>query len=59
MDINLPANVRALIYVVGVLGTALIVPLYAAGAISDLFLAVWTSLLGAASGLARLNTPVK
>lgn len=55
MNINLPSKVRAAIYIVVVLGTAAIVPLHSAGNVSDLVLAVWTSVSGAASGLAALN----
>lgn len=55
MQLNLPPKVRATIYVVIVLGTALIVPLNAGGVASDLLLKVWSSLAGAASLLAALN----
>lgn len=55
MEINLPSRIRAVIYICVVLGTAIVVPLHAAKEISDLFLNVWTSVAGAASGLALLN----
>lgn len=57
MDVGLPANVRKVIYVIVVLGTAVLVPLNLGGVVSDLVFAVWTSVAGAASGLAALNTP--
>lgn len=55
MNINLPSRVRAIIYITVVLGTALLVPLNVAGIVSDTILAVWTSVAGAASGLAAFN----
>lgn len=55
MDVLFPTKVRATIYVLVVLGTAVIVPLQAAHVVSDLVLAVWSSVAGAASGLAALN----
>jgi hypothetical protein len=58
--ITLPYKVRAAIYVIVLLGTAVIVPLHTAGILSDVVFAVWTSVAGAASGLALLNvTPDK
>lgn len=51
----LPDNIRKAIYIIVVLGTAVIVPLNAAGIVSAVVLAVWTSVSGAASGLAALN----
>ncbi len=51
----LPENVRKAIYIIVVLGTAVIVPLNAAGIVSGVILTVWTSVSGAASGLAALN----
>lgn len=57
MEVGFPANVRKVIYVLVVLGTAVLVPLNVGGVIPDLVLAVWTSVAGAASGLAALNTP--
>lgn len=55
MDIIFPAKVRAAIYIIVVMGTAVLVPLNIADVVSDLVLAVWTSVAGAASGLAALN----
>lgn len=55
MSINLPYQARATIYVVVVLGTAVLVPLHAAQVVNDVVLAVWTSVAAAASGLAALN----
>lgn len=55
MKLNLPYKVRAGIYVVVVLGTAVIVPLNTAGILPDVVLAVWSSLASAASLLAALN----
>jgi hypothetical protein len=55
MDIIFPPKVRALIYVVVVLGTAVLVPLHAGNVVNDLVLNVWTSVCGAASALAALN----
>lgn len=55
MEINLPSRVRAIIYITVVMGTALIVPLYAAGIVSNVLMAVWTSVSGAASALAAVN----
>lgn len=57
MDVGFPTPVRKTIYVVVVLGTAVLVPLNLGGVVPDLVLAVWTSVAGAASGLAALNTP--
>lgn len=60
MRLNLPSNVRAAIYVIVVIGTAVVVPLHAAGVMNDIVMAVWTSVSGAAAGLAALNvTPDK
>lgn len=55
MEIVFPPKVRAAIYVLVVLGTAVIVPLNAAHVVSDLMFSVWTSVAGAASALAVLN----
>lgn len=55
MQLNPPPKVRAAIYIVVVLGTAALVPLHAAGVVSDTVLAVWTSVSAAASGLAAIN----
>lgn len=51
MEIKLPAKVRLTIYLIVLFGTALIVPLQAYGRITDLVVAIWTSVAGAASGL--------
>lgn len=59
MDVGFPSGVRKAIYVTVVLGTAVLVPLQLGGVVTDLALAVWTSVAGAASGLAALNTPKK
>lgn len=59
MDIIFPPKVRAMIYVVVVLGTAVLVPLNVAGTVSDIVMSVWTSLCGAASALAALNVSKK
>lgn len=58
MPFNLPPKVRFAIYISVVMGTALLVPLHAAHAVNDLIMSVWTSVAGAASGLAVLNTDV-
>ena len=55
MKINLPDTARQVIYVIVVLGTALIVPLEAGGIVPTLVLTVWSSLAGAASLLAAFN----
>lgn len=55
MNLNPPAKVRATIYVLIVMGTAVLVPLNVAGVVSDLVMSVWTSVSGAASLLAVLN----
>lgn len=57
MDVGFPASVRKAIYIIVVLGTAVAVPLNVAGIMPDVWFAVWTSVAGAASGLAALNTP--
>lgn len=56
MELVFPQKVRATIYVIVTLGTAAIVPLHAGGVISDLFFSVWTSVTGATTALAALNT---
>ncbi len=58
MDLNLPPKVRATIYVIVVLGTATLVPLNIAHIVDDVVMSVWTSVSGAASLLAALNTPI-
>jgi hypothetical protein len=55
MNLNLPWKLRATIYVLVVLGTAVLVPLNIFHIVSDVVMAVWTSVGGAASGLAALN----
>lgn len=55
MQLNPPPKVRATIYVVVVLGTAVLVPLHTANAISDVVMNIWTSVTGAASLLAAIN----
>jgi hypothetical protein len=59
MNLVFPPKVRATIYILAVMGTAVIVPLNAAGIISDVILSVWTSVTGAASALAALNVSSK
>jgi len=55
MTLNLPYQVRAAIYVIVVMGTAILVPLNVAGVVSEVVMSVWTSVAGAASALAALN----
>ena len=55
MDIVFPPKVRAAIYIIVVLGTAVLVPLNIAGIINDVVFSVWSSVSGAASLLAALN----
>lgn len=55
MEVIFPAKVRATIYVLVVLGTAVLVPLHAGEVVSDLVFNVFTSVAGAASALAALN----
>lgn len=55
MQLNPPPKVRATIYVLVVLGTAIMVPLHAGEVVTDLVFNVWTSVSGAASLLAALN----
>ena len=59
MDVIFPPKVRATIYVIVVLGSAVLVPLNAQNVVSDLVMSVWTSLAGAASALAALNVSQK
>lgn len=54
-DVLLPAKLRSAIYIIVTLGTALLVPLNVSGIVSDTIMSVWTSLAGAATGLAALN----
>lgn len=53
---NPSSRVRAVIYVVLVLGTAVVLPLHEASMVSDLVLKLWLSLSAAGHVLARLNT---
>lgn len=55
MNINFPPAVRATIYILVVMGTAVLVPLNVAGVVSNTVMSVWTSVSGAASLLAALN----
>lgn len=55
MNINLPSRVRATIYILVVMGTAVLVPLNVAGVVGDVVMSVWTSVAGAASALAAFN----
>lgn len=55
MTLNLPRKVRATIYVLVTIGTAIIVPLEALAMLPVWALPVWTSVAGAASGLAAFN----
>lgn len=59
MDLMFPPKVRATIYIIIALGTAILVPLNNAEVVSDLVMSVWTSLAGAASVLAVLNVSHK
>lgn len=59
MELIFPPKVRATIYVLVVLGTAVLVPLNAADIVNDVIMSVWTSLSAAASGLAALNVGKK
>lgn len=55
MEVNFPAAVRQTIYVVVVIGTAIVVPLNASALIPDWVALVWNSVAGAASLLALGN----
>lgn len=55
MQLNPSPKVRTIIYILVVLGTAILVPLNIGHVISDLAMSVWTSVSGAASLLAALN----
>lgn len=59
MEIVFPPKVRATIYILVVLGTAVLVPLNVAGVVGDVTMAVFTSVAGAASLLASLNMTKK
>lgn len=55
MQLNPPPQVRIAIYVIVVMGTAVLVPLNVAGIVNDVVMSVWTSVTAAASLLAALN----
>lgn len=55
MNLNLPSKIRKAIYILVVLGTAVVVPLDQYDVVSDVLVAVWTSVAGAASLLAAVN----
>lgn len=55
MELNFPPKVRAAIYILVVMGTAVLVPLNLAHVVNDVVMSVWTSVSGAASLLAALN----
>lgn len=59
MQVNLPPTVRLWIYIIIVMGTAVIVPLNIAHVINDVVMTVWNSVAAAASLLAALNVPSK
>jgi hypothetical protein len=59
MDINFPPVVRKTIYVVVVMGTAVLVPLDQLHMIPQYVSAIWTSVAGAASLLAAFNVSKK
>jgi hypothetical protein len=59
MNLNPPPNVRAVIYILVVIGTSVVVPLNAAHVLSDTLLLVWTSVSGAVSLLAGFNVSQK
>lgn len=59
MNITFPPKVRATIYVLVVLGSAVLVPLHVAHIIPDVVMSVWESVSGAASLLAALNVNTK
>lgn len=55
MEVIFPPKVRTAIYMLVVIGTAILVPLHAGEVVSDLVFNVFTSVAGAASALAALN----
>jgi hypothetical protein len=59
MQLNPPPKVRAAVYIVVVLGTALLVPLNIAGVVNNTIMSVWTSVSAAASLLAAINVTTK
>lgn len=59
MEVNLSPKVRLYIYIIVLMGSAIIVPLNLGGVVSDLVMSVWSSVSGAASLLAALNVTKK
>lgn len=59
MNLNPSPQVRAIIYIIVVIGTAIIVPLHEAKIFPDVVLSVWASVSGAASALAGFNVTLK
>lgn len=59
MDINFPPVVRKTIYIVVVIGTAVVVPLNVANVVPDVAMNVWSSVAGAVSLLAAFNVSKK
>jgi len=59
MELIFPPKIRATIYILVVMGTAVLVPLDAANVVNHLVMQVWTSVAGAASALAALNVTKK
>jgi hypothetical protein len=59
MTLNPPPKVRVAIYVLVVMGTAVLVPLSVANVVSQTIMNVWTSVAAAASLLAGINVSTK
>jgi hypothetical protein len=59
MDINLPKNVRAAIYIITGIGSLIITYLAATGGITLEQVALWTGFTTFVGGLAKLNTPIE
>lgn len=59
MELNPSPKVRAWIYIIVVMITAIVVPLNLAGIVNNVVMSVWTSVSGAAVLLARLNVAGK
>lgn len=57
MQVNLPPKVRLWIYIIVVMGTAVIVPLNLSHVVNDVVMTVWNSVAAAASLLAAINVP--
>lgn len=55
MRVNLPSQVRVVLYVLTALGTPVIAYLLAKGIISELEVGLWSGLVTAVSGMAALN----